>query len=104
MMEKEKKHFDADKLLRTMYHRIAVWHNNDDRLGDEELQRELKFICQDLMEDVLSATFGTSEVKVDKDVLETDESREAFEQEKAQRMKAMIERLKAQSKESSETA
>lgn len=92
-MAEEKKHFDADKLIHRMYHRIVLWHNNDERLNNEEMGRELKFLCTDLTEDVLRAVFGETEVKVDNSDM-TLEQKAEFDKEKEQRLAAMEERLK----------
>ena len=53
-----KKELDHGKLVHSMYHKIAAWHNNDERLSDAELGRELKFLCLELVQDTLVAVFG----------------------------------------------
>lgn len=63
----EKRYFDADKLVQLMYNKIAIWHNNDDRLNDIEMGRELKFLCKEMINDVLVTVLNSSEVKLDKD-------------------------------------
>ena len=65
-MPEEKKYFDADKLIHLLYHKIAMWHNNDDKLNDSEMGRELKFLCKDITNDVLVTVLGSTEVKLDK--------------------------------------
>lgn len=62
-----RQYFDADKLIRTIYHKIAVWHNNDERLNDIEMGRELRFLSQEIAEDVLKAVHGPqADITLDK--------------------------------------
>ncbi len=68
-MTNERKYFDADKLIQRIYNKIAVWHNNDERLNDSEMGRELKFLSKEIAEDVLTSVFGATEIKVDKTAL-----------------------------------
>lgn len=68
-MANERKYFDADKLIQRIYNKIALWHNNDERLNDSEMGRELKFLSKEIAEDVLTSVFGATEIKVDKTAL-----------------------------------
>ena len=62
----ERKYFNADVLLRKVYTKIATWHNNDERLSDEELGRELKFLSKEIIEDVIFEVIGADGIKVDR--------------------------------------
>lgn len=70
-MDTSKRHyFDADKLILKIYNKIAVWHNNDERLSPSELGRELRFLSQEIAEDVLKAVHGSNAgISLDKEKL-----------------------------------
>lgn len=57
-MNNTRQYFDADKLIRDIYNKIVIWHNNDERLNSIEQGRELKFLSQEIAEDVLKAVHG----------------------------------------------
>lgn len=44
----------VDNIIDKIYYKIANWHNNDDGLSPSEKQRELKFLCVDIIEDVVT--------------------------------------------------
>ena len=72
-MEKEKKQvlaFDIDVLIRKVYNKIAIWHNNDKKISADELQKDLQFLSKDIIEDVIETCLGAYELKmgiIDKD-------------------------------------
>jgi hypothetical protein len=78
-MSNERKYFDADKLIHRLYSKIAIWHNNEDRLNDVEMGRELKFLCKDITNDVLVTVLGSSDIKVDTDLVNENSSKEGEE-------------------------
>lgn len=104
-MSNERKYFDPEKIINTIYNKIALWHNNDDRLTNEELGRELRFVSRDIVEDVIRGVFGESSIKIDREKMEaTDKDVEDFEKERKQRRENLEERLKnAVKKESEDT-
>lgn len=62
-----KRYFDADKLIRDIHNKIVIWHNNDDRLNPTEMGRELRFLSQEIAEDVLKAVHGDDvSIEIDK--------------------------------------
>lgn len=104
-MASERKYFNADKLINTIYNKIALWHNNDDRLSNVELGRELKFLSRDIAEDVIREVFGDSAIKVDTNKLEvTDEEMASYQKEKKERRESLEERLKDAVKKEDEEA
>lgn len=68
-MPEERKYFDAEKLIHRLYTKIAIWHNNEDKLNDVEMGRELRFLCKDITNDVLTTVLGGSEMKIDEGML-----------------------------------
>jgi len=93
-MSNERKYFDADKLVHKIYHKIAVWHNNDERLNDVELGRELKFLSKDLAIDVIKEIFGADSIKMDKEKLGmTPDEVDIHQKEKDERMDALRTRV-----------
>jgi len=94
-MSKDRKYFDANKLIHTIYHKIAVWHNNEERLSDIELGRELKFLSKDIAEDVLKEVFGEVSIEVDKEKLGmTKDEIKAYDEERKNRREELGEKLK----------
>jgi len=70
-----RQYFDADKLLRDIYNKIVVWHNNDERLSNVEMGRELRFLSKEIVEDVLKAVHGDKvQITLDKHKLGMSES------------------------------
>ena len=70
-----RQYFDADKLIRDIYNKIVAWHNNDERLNEIEMGRELRFLSKDIAEDVLKAVHGQNiEITLDRHKLGMTES------------------------------
>lgn len=70
----EKKYFDANKLIKSMYTQIAVWHNNEEKFSDDELGLELRLLCRNLAEEVIQAVHGEeASIEVDKQKLKMTE-------------------------------
>lgn len=89
-MSSERKYFDADKLVRRIYRKIAIWHNNDERLNDVELGRELRFLSKDIAIDVIREVFGADTIKLDEEKLGmTPDEAGAYQKEQKERMDAM---------------
>lgn len=66
-----KKYLDLDTLMGVMYKRIATWHNNQDGLSGKERERELKWVCIELIEDVAKELYDDPEIalKIDKNTI-----------------------------------
>ena len=96
----ERKYFDGDQLIRKMYHKIAVWHNNDEKLNDQELGLELKLLCQVLAEDVLKAVHGDEAVmNIDKKKLGmTDAEIEKDQLERTERRADIVQKIEEANK------
>ena len=96
----ERKYFDGDQLIRKMYHKIAVWHNNDEKLNDQELGSELKLLCQVLAEDVLKAVHGDEAVmNIDKKKLGmTDAEIEKDQLERTERRADIVQKIEEANK------
>lgn len=90
-----RQYFDADKLIRTIYNKIAIWHNNDERLNDIEMGRELRFLSQEIAEDVLKAVHGSqADITLDKHKLGmTEEELKKDDLEREKRRSEMAFRL-----------
>ncbi len=84
MDTKNRRYFDADKLIHKIYSKIAIWHNNEERLNDSEMGRELRFLSEEIAEDVLKAVHG-AEVNITLDKSKLDLTDEELERDNAKR-------------------
>jgi hypothetical protein len=93
-------YFDADKLILKIYNKIAVWHNNEERLNDSELGRELRFLSEEIAEDVLKAVHGhNTQIALDKSKLNmTEEEVKKDRIEREDRRTSILSRLNEEAK------
>lgn len=66
-----KKYLDLDSLMGVMYKKIAIWHNNPEGLSDKERERELKWVCIELVEEVARELYDDPKIslKIDKNAI-----------------------------------
>jgi hypothetical protein len=61
-------YFDAEKLIRSIYNKIAVWHNNENKLNPTEMQRDLRWLSSDIIQEVIATVHNKLDVEIRADI------------------------------------
>ncbi len=104
-MDKNKHYFDADALIRKIYNKIAVWHNNDARLSDADLGIELRLLSKEIAEDVLISVHGdATQIRLDRHKLGmTEREIKEDDKERDERRSNIAEKVDQEAKKKDDT-